>query len=148
MKAPAKPVPAAPAPAAKKPVVAASKPTKSAPSAAAPVTDSFKFKHSAEEADSLASELIPGTILTDFADANWKTRLAALEEATTWLEGLSYDVDSEVLIRALGKKGWADKNFQVRLIYVFLHFSHFAGVFQTVWNYRATSREESVFWAI
>lgn len=61
----------------------------------------------------MALELIPSSILNDFADANWKTRLAALEEVTPWLEGVSYDVDSEVIIRAFGKKGWADKNFQV-----------------------------------
>ena len=51
--------------------------------------------------------------MTDLGDANWKTRLAALEEMTTWVEGVAEEVDAEVIVRALAKKGWAEKNFQV-----------------------------------
>jgi cytoskeleton-associated protein 5 len=64
----------------------------------------------------LADELIPGNILKDFGDANWKVRLAALEEATTWLEGITHDVDAEVVVRAFAQKGWSEKNFQVSYI--------------------------------
>jgi cytoskeleton-associated protein 5 len=41
--------------------------------------------------------------------------LAALEEMTTWLEGVVQGVDSEVVVRFLGKKGWQEKNFQVKI---------------------------------
>ena len=75
--------------------------------------DAFKYKHTPEDADVLAAELIPGQIATDVADANWKTRLAALEEMTTWVEGAANEIDSEVVIRFLAKKGWSEKNFQV-----------------------------------
>lgn len=51
--------------------------------------------------------------MTSLADANWKTRLAAMEEITEWIEGNVTELDAEVVIRALAKKGWSDKNFQV-----------------------------------
>ncbi|KAK2466947.1 hypothetical protein APHAL10511_001205 [Amanita phalloides] len=75
--------------------------------------DTFKYRHNPEEADSMAAELIPTQILTDLGDSNWKTRLAALEEMTSWIEEQIQTVDAEVIIRALAKKGWAEKNFQV-----------------------------------
>ena len=53
--------------------------------------------------------------MTDFGDANWKTRLAALEEMFIWLEKEVEALDAEVVVRALAKKGWGEKNFQVRL---------------------------------
>lgn len=56
--------------------------------------------------------MIPASIATDFVDANWKTRLAALDEMNTWLEGAIAGVDSEVLVRFIAKKGWNEKNFQ------------------------------------
>ena len=40
--------------------------------------------------------------------------MAALEEMTTWVEGAVDGLDSEVVIRFLAKKGWNEKNFQVR----------------------------------
>lgn len=89
---------------------------KSAPSAAAANLDAVKYKHTPEDADALAAELIPGSILSDLGDANWKTRLAALEEMTTWLQGEVQTVDAEVVTRALAKKGWSEKNFQVGVI--------------------------------
>lgn len=88
---------------------------KSAPSAAAANLDSVKYKHTPEDADALAADLVPGSILTDLGDANWKTRLAALEEMTTWLQGQVQTLDAEVVTRALAKKGWSEKNFQVCL---------------------------------
>jgi cytoskeleton-associated protein 5 len=75
--------------------------------------DSVKYKHPPEEAESLAAELIPGNILSDLGDANWKTRLAALDELSSWLEGQLETLDAEVLVRCLAKRGWSEKNFQV-----------------------------------
>jgi cytoskeleton-associated protein 5 len=66
-----------------------------------------------EDAEALAADLIPSNIMMDLGDANWKTRLAALEEMTGWIEGVVVEVDAEVVVRALAKKGWAEKNFQV-----------------------------------
>ena len=91
---------------------AASKPAKGgAPAPGA--LDTFKYKHTPEDAEALAAELIPSNFITDLGDANWKTRLAALEEMTTWVEGIVEELDAEVVVRALGKKGWGEKNFQV-----------------------------------
>ena len=59
--------------------------------------------------------MVPSSIATEFADANWKTRLAALDEMNTWLESVIADVDSEVLVRFIAKKGWNEKNFQASL---------------------------------
>ncbi|KDQ60854.1 hypothetical protein JAAARDRAFT_125412 [Jaapia argillacea MUCL 33604] len=102
------------APAAKKVVpLPAGKPAKSGPPPAPGTLDTFKFKHVPEDAEALAAEMIPGNFHTDLADANWKTRLAALDEMTGWLEGVVQEVDSEVVVRFLGKKGWGEKNFQV-----------------------------------
>jgi cytoskeleton-associated protein 5 len=66
-----------------------------------------------EEAEELAASLIPPHIMTDLGDANWKTRLAALEEMGEWVNGVIEEVDAEVVVRLLAKKGWAEKNFQV-----------------------------------
>lgn len=91
-----------------------SKPSKGGAASAAPGTlDTFKYKHTPEDAEALAADLIPPSILTDIADANWKTRLAALDEMINWIEGAIDEIDAEVVIRALAKKGWAEKNFQV-----------------------------------
>ncbi|KAI0082692.1 ARM repeat-containing protein [Panus rudis PR-1116 ss-1] len=75
--------------------------------------DSFKFKHTPEDADALAADMIPSNFATGLADSNWKTRLATLEEMTTWVESNASELDSEVVVRFLGKKGWSEKNFQV-----------------------------------
>jgi len=72
-----------------------------------------KYKHTPEDADALAADLIPSNISADLGNANWKTRLAAVEEMTTWLEGVVEQVDSEVVVRFIAKKGWNEKNFQV-----------------------------------
>jgi cytoskeleton-associated protein 5 len=75
--------------------------------------DTFKYKHTPEDAEVLAASLIPGSAMEGLGDANWKARLAACEEMTTWLEGVVEDVDAEVVVRAIAKKGWNEKNFQV-----------------------------------
>ena len=59
--------------------------------------------------------MIPTQIIADFGDANWKIRLAALEEMTTWVEGVVGEVDCELVVRFLMKRGANEKNFQVRL---------------------------------
>ena len=110
--APAKKPPAAAAAAA----AAAAKPSKSAAFAAPGALDTFKFKHSPEDAEALVAELIPANIVTDFGDANWKTRLAALDEMTTWVEGAVDDLDAEVVVRFLAKRGSNEKNFQVSFL--------------------------------
>jgi cytoskeleton-associated protein 5 len=74
-----------------------------------------KYKHTPEDAEALAADLISSSIMTDLGDANWKTRLAALEEMSEWLEKEVETLDAEVIVRALAKKGWGEKNFQVRL---------------------------------
>jgi cytoskeleton-associated protein 5 len=107
---------APPATSAKKVNVAAPAPPKAAKTTAQPGTlDTFKYKHTPEDAEALATELIPPSFLADLGDANWKTRLAALEEMSTWLESVVEGVDAEVVVRALAKKGWSEKNFQVSL---------------------------------
>ncbi|KAJ7155998.1 armadillo-type protein [Mycena crocata] len=115
-KPPVKKPPAAaagPSSAAKKaPAASAARPSKAPPSAPAAL-DTFKYRHTPEDAEVLASETIPTSILKDLGDANWKTRLAALDEMTAWVEGVLNEVDAEVVVRALAKKGWAEKNFQV-----------------------------------
>ncbi|KAF7778753.1 hypothetical protein Agabi119p4_3098 [Agaricus bisporus var. burnettii] len=75
--------------------------------------DNFKYKHTPEDAENLAADLIPANIATDFNDANWKVRLAALEEMTSWVEREAETLDAEVVVRFIAKKGWAEKNFQV-----------------------------------
>ncbi|TDL27444.1 microtubule associated protein [Rickenella mellea] len=92
---------------------ASTKSSKTAPIAASTDLDAFKYKHTPEDAEALASELIPANIATDLSDANWKIRLAALDEMTSWVDGTVDTVDSEVVVRYLGKKGWNEKNFQV-----------------------------------
>ncbi|KAJ7709939.1 armadillo-type protein [Mycena rosella] len=104
--------PSSAAPVKKAPAASTAKPSKVASSAPAAL-DTFKYRHTPEDAEALASETIPPAILKDLADANWKTRLTALDEMTGWVEGVMNEVDAEVVVRALAKKGWAEKNFQV-----------------------------------
>jgi len=93
--------------------VAAAKGAKAPPPAAPGTLDTFKYKHTPDDAEALAASLIPGSVMEGLGDANWKTRLAACEEMTTWLDGVVQDVDAEVVVRAIAKKGWTEKNFQV-----------------------------------
>lgn len=121
------PAAAAPAPAKKPPPAAAaaaaaaasSKPAKGGAAPAPGTLDTFKFKHTPDDAEALAADLIPPSIAKDFVDSNWKTRLAALEEMTTWVESSAQDLDAEVVVRFLAKKGWSEKNFQVNSLAVF-----------------------------
>ncbi|KAF8136324.1 hypothetical protein EV363DRAFT_1395442 [Boletus edulis] len=92
---------------------AVAKGAKPPPPAAPSALDTFKYKHTPEDAEALAVNLLPGSVMEGLGDANWKARLAACEEMTTWLEGVVQDVDAEVVVRAIAKKGWNEKNFQV-----------------------------------
>jgi cytoskeleton-associated protein 5 len=113
--APTAPVPAAaPAPVKKAPPPVAAGKSKPPPPAAPGQLDTFKYKYTPEDAEGLIADLIPSSIQTDFADPNWKTRLAALEEMTTWVEGAVGGLEAELVVRFLAKKGWSEKNFQVR----------------------------------
>lgn len=92
--------------------------------------ESFKYKHSPEDAEALATDLIPTSIAADFSDANWKLRLAALEEMTSWVQGSVAELDAEVVVRFLIKKGGGEKNFQVS-VGVTLRWKYFdCGVFR------------------
>ena len=90
-----------------------SKSSKAAPPAGPGALDTFKYKHSPEDSEALAADLIPAEMSAGLGDANWKLRLGALEEMTAWMEGMAESVDSEVVTRFLIKKGGAEKNFQV-----------------------------------
>ncbi|KAJ6502581.1 microtubule associated protein [Mycena sanguinolenta] len=111
--APAAAAPSSAAPVKKAPASSSAKPSKASAPAAPGGLDTFKYRHTPEDAEALAAETIPSSILNDLGDANWKTRLAALDEMTTWVGGVVNEVDAEVIVRALAKKGWAEKNFQV-----------------------------------
>ncbi|GBE82318.1 hypothetical protein SCP_0407020 [Sparassis crispa] len=92
---------------------AASKPSKGVLAPAPGTLDTFKFKHTLEDAEALAAELVPPNYVADLGDSNWKTRLAGLEEMTTWVQDSAGSLDAEVVVRFLAKKGWSEKNFQV-----------------------------------
>lgn len=75
-----------------------------------------KYRFTAEDAAAQAVNVIPADYHTKLADAAWKVRLEAAEAMVKWVEaeGGAEKVDSEVMIRFLGKTpGWGEKNFQV-----------------------------------
>ncbi|OSD01602.1 ARM repeat-containing protein [Trametes coccinea BRFM310] len=109
----AAPAPKKPPPAAAAAAAVALKPAKGGAAPAPGALDTVKFKHTPEDAEALAAEVIPAKFATDLGDSNWKVRLAALEEMTTWIEGSAGELDSEVVVRFLAKRGWNEKNFQV-----------------------------------
>ncbi|EJT96656.1 ARM repeat-containing protein [Dacryopinax primogenitus] len=94
------------------PAVASAKSAKSGPPQA---TDTFKYKHTPDDAEGLIVELIPPSIAAGYADPNWKARLAAVEEMETWASEQDESLDSELVFRFLGgkKRDWNEKNFQV-----------------------------------
>lgn len=131
----AKKPPASAAPGAAKKAAPPSKAPAKPAAASAGSLEAFKYKHTPEDADALAAELIPANIINDLGDGAWKVRLAAVEELTTWLDGVVDTVDAEVVVRMIAKKCWNDKNFQVRHgVVLFEVESHvFEGVKQAVW---------------
>ncbi|KAG6334584.1 hypothetical protein ID866_4507 [Astraeus odoratus] len=92
---------------------AGSKGSKPPPPVVPGALDTFKYKHTPEDAEALIAQLIPGSVMEGLGDANWKTRLAACEEMVAWLDGVAEEVDAEIVVRAIAKKGWNEKNFQV-----------------------------------
>ncbi|XP_050081123.1 protein mini spindles [Anopheles maculipalpis] len=70
---------------------------------------------SQEEIDERASEMLPPDALGGLVDANWKTRLSAVESFAGAIAGLDSKPGlSQILLRSLGKKpGFKDTNFQV-----------------------------------
>uniref|UniRef100_A0A182NZM0 TOG domain-containing protein n=1 Tax=Anopheles epiroticus TaxID=199890 RepID=A0A182NZM0_9DIPT len=70
---------------------------------------------SQEEIDERASELLPPDALGGLGDANWKTRLSAVESFAAAVPGLEAKPGlSQILLRSLAKKpGLKDTNFQV-----------------------------------
>lgn len=62
----------------------------------------------------IASNALPRA--SDFGNANWKFRLAALEELFTWTSDNVFELDSEVIFRYFAKRGWSEKNFQVSFL--------------------------------
>ncbi|XP_037049831.1 protein mini spindles isoform X3 [Bradysia coprophila] len=68
-----------------------------------------------EEVDERAADLLPGNILAELGDANWKTRLSSSETFLSTVSGLeSCPSISQVLIRIICKKpGLKESNFQV-----------------------------------
>jgi len=113
--------------------------------------DAVKYKHTPEEAESLAADVFPGSIMTELGDANWKTRLAALDGMITWLETEIQVLDAELVVRSLAKKGWGEKNFQVRSSrYLSNTINHqlVLGFSEIVHNFSIACSTMPLFWKI
>ncbi|KDN53582.1 ARM repeat-containing protein [Tilletiaria anomala UBC 951] len=100
---------------AKKPLGGSGPPKVGKPSgAAASATEPVKFRFTPEDAEGKAAELIPCEISGLISSANWKERLEGMTNFNTWLGGSVSDIESELVVRTLGKKpGWKESNFQV-----------------------------------
>ncbi|XP_035894341.1 protein mini spindles isoform X1 [Anopheles stephensi] len=85
---------------------------KAGASASAPNTEKDL---SQEEIDERAGEILPPDAIGGLVDANWKTRLSAVESFGAAIAGLESKPGlSQTLLRSLGKKpGFKDTNFQV-----------------------------------
>lgn len=103
-------VSSAPAPARKATPAAAAGSSKVAASATEPV----KYRFHPDDAEARAADLIPAAIATQLASSAWKERLAGMTQFNDWLKVEAESVESEIIVRALGKKpGWKESNFQV-----------------------------------
>ncbi|XP_046394021.1 protein mini spindles [Ischnura elegans] len=82
---------------------------------AAAIVEITEKEISQEEADERAAEIFSSEILAGLADANWKTRLAMVEQFTQELNKMSKEeIQTQVLLRTLDKKpGLRDSNVQV-----------------------------------
>uniref|UniRef100_A0A182SXJ2 TOG domain-containing protein n=1 Tax=Anopheles maculatus TaxID=74869 RepID=A0A182SXJ2_9DIPT len=87
-------------------------PSKAGASSSAPNTEKDL---SQEEIDERAGEMLPPDAIGGLIDANWKTRLSAVESFAGAIAGFEPKPGlSQVLLRSLGKKpGFKDTNFQV-----------------------------------
>ncbi|SJX62376.1 related to STU2-Microtubule-associated protein (MAP) of the XMAP215/Dis1 family [Sporisorium reilianum f. sp. reilianum] len=82
--------------------------------AAASATEPVKYRFHPDDAEARAADLIPTGIATQLASSAWKERLAGMTEFNGWLKIEAETVESEIIVRALGKKpGWKESNFQV-----------------------------------
>ncbi|XP_056243046.1 cytoskeleton-associated protein 5 isoform X2 [Seriola aureovittata] len=70
---------------------------------------------SAEVCEELAANVLPGSCLQQLDSANWKERLASMEEFQRAVETMDKGVmPCQALVRMLAKKpGWKETNFQV-----------------------------------
>ncbi|KAN0064473.1 hypothetical protein ACQY0O_002099 [Thecaphora frezii] len=104
----------APAAAAAKKAAAAGGGARGGKAGAASATEPVKYRFSSEDAEARAAELIPENIAAQLASGVWKERLTGMTEFNTWLDREVDEVESEIIVRALGKKpGWKESNFQV-----------------------------------
>lgn len=102
--------PAPTASSAARPAAAAAGGSKGAASATEPV----KYRFHPDDAEARAADLVPTGIATQLASSAWKERLAGMTEFNDWLKIEAETVESEIIVRALGKKpGWKESNFQV-----------------------------------
>lgn len=132
-------------------LAAAAKGGKPPPPALPGALDTFKYKHTPEDAEVLAASLIPGSVMEGLGDTNWKTRLAACEEMTVWLGGVVQDVDAEVVVRAIAKKGWNEKNFQVYPAFaldLIICSTNCPGFDQAVCHLEHACRSLSILWKV
>ncbi|PWN24656.1 ARM repeat-containing protein, partial [Jaminaea rosea] len=115
---------AKPGPSIAKPAAAAAPAARAAPpraaaasasAAGAPsVNEPVKFRFTPDDAESRAADLIPSEISGQLANSNWKERLAGIQAFHSWLDREAEALESELIVRALGKKpGWKESNFQV-----------------------------------
>ncbi|CAO1624883.1 unnamed protein product [Parajaminaea phylloscopi] len=78
------------------------------------VSEPVKFRFTPDEAESRASEAVPPEIATQLSDSNWKERLAGIQALNGWVSKEADGLESELVVRALGRKpGWKESNFQV-----------------------------------
>lgn len=102
---------------AKKPAAASSAgvPKSSSASKLAPKALPTERDLSPEDVEERVADLLPGDVTTGLMDANWKTRLAAVESFAVCINDLDNKNNaSQVLVRTLAKKpGLKDTNFQV-----------------------------------
>ncbi|XP_028287106.1 cytoskeleton-associated protein 5 isoform X2 [Parambassis ranga] len=124
-KAPAEAPPKTSAPPKKTQAAAASKPSAAPPKKSKPAASGGKTKKASDEiteaeqspevCEDLAAGVLPGTCLQQLDSANWKERLASMEEFQRAVETMDKAVmPCQALVRMLAKKpGWKETNFQV-----------------------------------
>jgi cytoskeleton-associated protein 5 len=74
---------------------------------------------SSEEGIAKAKEVLPESMVTGLGSANWKERLAATEELSTFVESLpdtpDFNVDAICHLLQSCTKAWKESNFQVTI---------------------------------
>nr|CAH0109138.1 unnamed protein product [Daphnia galeata] len=79
------------------------------------VEEKVEKELSPEDVEEKAAAILPPDVITGITDANWKTRLGAMESLMQTIQTLDrVDIPTQVLVRTLCKKpGLKDNNFQV-----------------------------------